>query len=82
VQQLPYVRCLFSAGIISSSGQQWKEQRKFALTALREFGFGKNILQEKILEELSVFTETMAQEQGQVTAGRECPIMQCSDFSF
>ncbi|CAG7713296.1 unnamed protein product, partial [Allacma fusca] len=28
-------------GVVSSSGQEWVEQRRFTLRHLRDFGFGK-----------------------------------------
>ncbi|XP_043937193.1 cytochrome P450 2J6-like isoform X2 [Protopterus annectens] len=34
-----------------TNGEQWKEQRKFALTLLRNFGVGKVSMETKILEE-------------------------------
>lgn len=33
----------------------WKEQRKFTHRVLRDFGMGKSITEEKIVEELSYF---------------------------
>uniref|UniRef100_A0A1I7TXU3 Cytochrome P450 n=1 Tax=Caenorhabditis tropicalis TaxID=1561998 RepID=A0A1I7TXU3_9PELO len=38
-------------GIISSNGDFWQEHRRFALTTLRNFGLGRNIMEEKIMEE-------------------------------
>ena len=32
-------------GIIHNSGAVWQEQRRFALRALRDFGFGKKVTQ-------------------------------------
>ncbi|GMS94825.1 hypothetical protein PENTCL1PPCAC_17000, partial [Pristionchus entomophagus] len=37
-----------NGGIISSDGADWQEQRRFAITTLREFGMGKNLLEEKV----------------------------------
>lgn len=42
-------------GLVQSEGRLWKEQRKFALSKLREFGMGKLSLEEKIKEEISAF---------------------------
>ncbi|CAB3398703.1 unnamed protein product [Caenorhabditis bovis] len=39
-------------GIIGSSGVFWQEHRRFALHTLRNFGLGRNIMEERILEEL------------------------------
>ncbi|EGT31457.1 hypothetical protein CAEBREN_03633 [Caenorhabditis brenneri] len=38
-------------GIIVSNGDFWQEHRRFALTTLRNFGLGRNIMEEKIMEE-------------------------------
>ncbi|XP_055954831.1 cytochrome P450 2B19 [Patella vulgata] len=51
-------------GIVSSSGQLWKDQRKFALETLREFGFGRTILEDKIHEEIEVFIEVIRKHNG------------------
>ncbi|KAL3875521.1 hypothetical protein ACJMK2_033466 [Sinanodonta woodiana] len=41
-------------GIVSTSGELWKEHRKFTLTTLSNFGFGKTSLESKIQSEVSV----------------------------
>ena len=51
-------------GIGCSSGQLWKEHRTFALSTLRDFGFGKRSLEGKILEEVEVFIDCMKGKGG------------------
>lgn len=39
-------------GIITTEGPIWKEQRRFALTNLRDLGFGRKSLDSSMIEEV------------------------------
>ena len=43
-------------GILNTEGAPWKEQRRFTLSTLRDFGMGKSSLESKIHEEIEHFT--------------------------
>ena len=45
-------------GIIHNSGAVWQEQRRFALRALRDFGFGKSDMESFINEEVQQFCDS------------------------
>ncbi|XP_046558213.1 cytochrome P450 2U1-like [Haliotis rubra] len=52
-------------GLTGTSGALWREQRRFALNTLREFGAGRNIMEDKIHEEVTNFVEALETERGQ-----------------
>ncbi|KAK0061231.1 cytochrome P450 2F3 [Biomphalaria pfeifferi] len=64
-------------GIIGSSGSNWKAQRTTSLAILRNFGMGKNMLAEKILEEASFYTKELAK-----TNGKPCDIYNLTNMSI
>merc|ERR1711988_575401 len=44
-------------GVILSEGRTWVDQRRFALRTLRDFGFGKQGMEEMIQEEVELFKD-------------------------
>lgn len=35
-------------GVLLTEGEVWRDQRRFALHVLRNFGMGKNLMQERV----------------------------------
>ncbi|XP_031232667.1 cytochrome P450 2J5-like [Mastomys coucha] len=52
-------------GVLGSDGQVWKEQRRFALMTLKNFGLGKKSLEERIQEEVHHLVKVIEEEGGQ-----------------
>lgn len=53
------------SGILWSNGESWKEMRRFALTNLRDFGMGKKVCEDKIIEESCYLMEVLKKWKGQ-----------------
>lgn len=55
-----------SAGIVFSNNEEWLQVRRFALSALRNFGMGKRSIEERIQEETEYFLEEIDKTKGMV----------------
>uniref|UniRef100_A0A3P8PI55 Uncharacterized protein n=1 Tax=Astatotilapia calliptera TaxID=8154 RepID=A0A3P8PI55_ASTCA len=53
-------------GLFKSNGGKWKAQRRFALSALRDFGLGKKRMEQCICEEIRYLQEEIEQEKGKL----------------
>uniref|UniRef100_A0A7E4UQX7 Unspecific monooxygenase n=1 Tax=Panagrellus redivivus TaxID=6233 RepID=A0A7E4UQX7_PANRE len=59
-------------GILFTEDSLWREHRRFALTVLRDFGVGKNLMEMKILHEITLMFEEM---DADVEAGGQLVVM-------
>jgi len=53
-----------TGGIVFSTGEHWKEQRRFAMRTLKEFGVGKTATQTIINDEIAKLVEELRMENG------------------
>jgi len=51
-------------GIVFNEGQTWSDQRRFALRNLRDFGFGKNSLENSIMDQVIEFVDWIKTQNG------------------
>ncbi|KAK6752969.1 hypothetical protein RB195_012525 [Necator americanus] len=51
-------------GIVDTVGEMWRDHRRFALHILRDFGLGKDGMEQRILLEMEAMTETLNDHHG------------------
>uniref|UniRef100_H3CWK2 Cytochrome P450, family 2, subfamily X, polypeptide 9 n=1 Tax=Tetraodon nigroviridis TaxID=99883 RepID=H3CWK2_TETNG len=62
---------LWLSGILFTNGNQWREMRRFTLGTLKDFGMGKRIMEEKIVEECQYLIEEFEQHKGEAFDGAQ-----------
>jgi cytochrome P450 family 2 subfamily J len=67
-------------GIIFSNGPSWKEQRSVALSILRTFGMGKNLLADRISGEVSCFVNYLTSLKGKPANIRTMTLISTSNI--
>ncbi|XP_035765852.1 cytochrome P450 2J6-like [Neolamprologus brichardi] len=56
--------------IMADYGSKWREQRRFGLTTLRNFGLGKNSMEERIHDEIKHIISTLEKNIGKTMSPR------------
>lgn len=54
----------FWVGIINAEGEDWEQLRRFTIRQLRDFGFGKNAMEDYIRDELQDFLDWLKEKGG------------------
>lgn len=54
------------SGILFSTGDTWRQMRRFALSTLRDFGMGKRLIEVKITKEVEYLIEEFDQFEGKL----------------
>uniref|UniRef100_A0A158P6Z6 Unspecific monooxygenase n=1 Tax=Angiostrongylus cantonensis TaxID=6313 RepID=A0A158P6Z6_ANGCA len=52
-------------GVVETTGQLWRDHRRFALHVLRSLGLSKNIMERRILAEVEAMSETLHTMEGE-----------------
>ena len=61
--------------LISWNGEEWKEQRKFSLRIFKQLGVGKEVIEEKIHEEIDYLFRQIEKQQNEVNTSKEGVLM-------
>ena len=64
-----------------SEGKTWVDQRRFALRTLRDFGFGKQGMEEMIQDEVEMFKNLISQVQSNASETMNFILLTLSEWN-
>ncbi|NXC48134.1 CP2K6 protein, partial [Penelope pileata] len=62
--KIPILEFENGKGIVFSNGENWKVMRRFALTTLRDFGMGKKVIEDRVVEEYGYLADLIQSQKG------------------
>jgi cytochrome P450 len=65
-------------GLAFSTGKMWRENRRFSLHALRDFGIGRNTLQPQIMDQATQLIANLHNTTGPVTLRDPFTVTKCT----
>ncbi|GMR45665.1 hypothetical protein PMAYCL1PPCAC_15860, partial [Pristionchus mayeri] len=63
-----------NAGVIHSNGDNWREQRRAAITILRDFGMGKNLMEEQVRSSIAEYLEHLSSVEDKDNVDMRWPV--------
>lgn len=63
-------------GVVQIDSEKWREQRRFSLHVLRDFGVGRALMEDKIMHEVDILTKHLSSLDSQ-TIGMTQPLAVC-----
>ncbi|GMS91259.1 hypothetical protein PENTCL1PPCAC_13434 [Pristionchus entomophagus] len=63
-----------NGGVINSSGDNWREQRRVSLSILRDFGMGKNVMEELVRNSVAEYLRCLANIKDKEIVNMRWPI--------
>ncbi|GMT22706.1 hypothetical protein PFISCL1PPCAC_14003, partial [Pristionchus fissidentatus] len=63
-----------NAGVINSNGDNWREQRRAAISILRDFGMGRNLMEEQVRSSVAEYIEHLQQIEDKDNVDMRWPV--------
>ena len=64
-------------GVVQIDGDKWREQRRFSLHVLRDFGVGRALMEEKIMQQVDILVKYLDEIKDDGSINMTEPISVC-----